>query len=254
MRTDKVDKSNKLLVDISNLDIGYNKQTILSDINLQIPQGECWAIIGPSGSGKTTLFKTITTLIKPLKGNLKLLNLDIDHKSNIDQLRGKIGYIPQNLGLISNLNVKENILAGAIGRLSIFQSIFGIFPEVEHINTLEIMEQLKIDHLANKDIRLISGGEKRRVAIARSLLHNPQLLVADELLSELDPLTVKLVMKQIKSLKNKSNTTIILIEHNIDIASKYADVIVVVNDGKIISKFPSNETSKINEIKELITL
>ena len=125
MRTDKVDKSNKLLVDISNLDIGYNKQTILSDINLQIPQGECWAIIGPSGSGKTTLFKTITTLIKPLKGNLKLLNLDIDHKSNIDQLRGKIGYIPQNLGLISNLNVKENILAGALGRLSIFQSIFG---------------------------------------------------------------------------------------------------------------------------------
>ena len=207
-----------------------------------------------SGSGKTTLFKTITTLIKPLKGNLKLLNLDIDHKSNIDQLRGKIGYIPQNLGLISNLNVKENILAGAIGRLSIFQSIFGIFPEVEHINTLEIMEQLKIDHLANKDIRLISGGEKRRVAIARSLLHNPQLLVADELLSELDPLTVKLVMNQIKSLKNQSNTTIILIEHNIDIASKYADVIVVVNDGKIISKFPSNETSKINEIKELITL
>ena len=92
MRTDKVDKSNKLSVDISNLDIGYNKQTILSDINLQIPQGECWAIIGPSGSGKTTLFKTITTLIKPLKGNLKL-NLDIDHKSNIDQLRGKIGYI-----------------------------------------------------------------------------------------------------------------------------------------------------------------
>ena len=254
MRTDKVDKSNKLSVDISNLDIGYNKQTILSDINLQIPQGECWAIIGPSGSGKTTLFKTITTLIKPLKGNLKLLNLDIDHKSNIDQLRGKIGYIPQNLGLISNLNVKENILAGAIGRLSIFQSIFGIFPEDEHINTLEIMEQLKIDHLANKDIRLISGGEKRRVAIARSLLHNPQLLVADELLSELDPLTVKLVMNQIKSLKNQSNTTIILIEHNIDIASKYADVIVVVNDGKIISKFPSNQTSKINEIKELITL
>ena len=115
------------------------------------------------------------------------------------------------------------------------------------------MEQLKIDHLANKDIRLISGGE-RRVAIARSLLHNPQLLVADELLSELDPLTVKLVMNQIKSLKNQSNTTIILIEHNIDIASKYADVIVVVNDGKIISKFPSNETFKINEIKELITL
>ena len=79
-------------------------------------------------------------------------------------------------------------------------------------------------------------------------------MVADELLSELDPLTVKLVMNQIKSLKNQSNTTIILIEHNIDIASKYADVIVVVNDGKIISKFPSNETSKINEIKELITL
>jgi ABC-type multidrug transport system ATPase subunit len=116
------------------------------------------------------------------------------------------------------------------------------------------MKQLKIDHLANKDIRLISGGEKRRVAIARSLLHNPPLLVADELLSELDPLTVKLVMNQVKSLQNKSNTTIILIEHNIEVAAKYADVIVVINEGKIISQFSSTDTTKMNEIKELITI
>ncbi|NDB30286.1 ATP-binding cassette domain-containing protein, partial [archaeon] len=159
-----------------------------------------------------------------------------------------------NLGLISNLNVKENILTGSLGRLSIFQSIFGIIPEDEIINTSKIMKQLKIDHLANKDIRLISGGEKRRVAIARSLLHNPQLLVADELLSELDPLTVKLVMNQVKSLQNESNTTIILIEHNIEVAAKYADVIVVINEGKIISQFSSTDTTKMNEIKELITL
>ncbi len=208
MELNKVEKPNKLIVDINNLNIGYNNQTILSNINLQIPQGQCWAIIGP----------------------------------------------PQNLGLISNLNVKENILTGSLGRLSIFQSIFGIIPEDEIINTSKIMKQLKIDHLANKDIRLISGGEKRRVAIARSLLHNPPLLVADELLSELDPLTVKLVMNQVKSLQNKSNTTIILIEHNIEVAAKYADVIVVINEGKIISQFSSTDTTKMNEIKELITL
>jgi phosphonate transport system ATP-binding protein len=254
MELNKVEKPNKLIVDINNLNIGYNNQTILSNINLQIPQGQCWAIIGPSGSGKTTLFKTINTLIKPLEGSLKLIDIPIDSKKNISRLKGKIGYIPQNLGLISNLNVKENILTGSLGRLSIFQSIFGIIPEDEIINTSKIMKQLKIDHLANKDIRLISGGEKRRVAIARSLLHNPPLLVADELLSELDPLTVKLVMNQVKSLQNESNTTIILIEHNIEVAAKYADVIVVINEGKIISQFSSTDTTKMNEIKELITL
>ncbi|MEC8705190.1 MAG: ATP-binding cassette domain-containing protein [Asgard group archaeon] len=254
MELNKVEKPNKLIVDINNLNIGYNNQTILSNINLQIQQGQCWAIIGPSGSGKTTLFKTINTLIKPLKGSLKLIDIPVDSKKNISRLKGKIGYIPQNLGLISNLNVKENILTGSLGRLSIFQSIFGIIPEDEIINTSKIMKQLKIDHLANKDIRLISGGEKRRVAIARSLLHNPPLLVADELLSELDPLTVKLVMNQVKSLQNKSNTTIILIEHNIEVAAKYADVIVVINEGKIISQFSSTDTTKMNEIKELITI
>ena len=80
MELNKVEKPNKLIVDINNLNIGYKNQTILSNINLQIPQGQCWAIIGPSGSGKTTLFKTINTLIKPLKGSLKLIDIPIDSK------------------------------------------------------------------------------------------------------------------------------------------------------------------------------
>ncbi len=80
MELNKVEKPNKLIVDINNLNIGYKNQTILSNINLQIPQGQCWAIIGPSGSGKTTLFKTINTLIKPLKGSLKLIDIPVDSK------------------------------------------------------------------------------------------------------------------------------------------------------------------------------
>ena len=100
--------------------------------------------------------------------------------------------------------------------------------------------------------------EARHKLSTAPLLHKSlpgsRLLVADELLSELDPLTVKLVMNQVKSLQNESNTTIILIEHNIEVAAKYADVIVVINEGKIISQFSSTDTTKMNEIKELITL
>ena len=197
------------VIHADGLEIGYSPDNVLAKIkNLKIKKGEIVSIIGESGIGKTTFLKSIAQLINPLSGNLKVFDNS--------QVRGRIGYIPQKLGLIKHETVFFNVLEGAICNESILRSISG-FHEEDVITKVE--ESIKLMNLADKideQIKRLSGGQQRRVAIARTIAQNPKLILADEFLSELDNKTVNSVWKTMHNYVEKENITLIVVEHNIE--------------------------------------
>ena len=197
------------VIHADGLEIGYSPDNVLAKIkNLKIKKGEIVSIIGESGIGKTTFLKSIAQLINPLSGNLKVFDNS--------QVRGRIGYIPQKLGLIKHETVFFNVLEGAICNEAILRSISG-FHEEEVITKVE--ESIKLMNLSDKideQIKRLSGGQQRRVAIARTIAQNPKLILADEFLSELDNKTVDSVWKTMLNYVEKENITLIVVEHNIE--------------------------------------
>jgi ABC-type Mn2+/Zn2+ transport system ATPase subunit len=220
------------LLQIENLTIGINKKIIAKNISLQVNEGQIIAVLGPNGVGKSTLIKTIASILKPISGKIK-------YKKNL-----KIAYIPQHLGLIKSKSVQQNILIGGLPELNFWQSLFSVYNPMQIEKALNIAKELKIDHLLNKKIFQISGGEKRRVAIARSLMLNPKLILADEILSDLDYSRAEQIIKMLKQLKN-NKTSVILIEHDLCLAKSISDKLYYMDNGQLQTNFQPKNLCKI---------
>ena len=197
------------VIEMANLKIGYSPDNILAKIkNLQVKQGEIISIIGESGIGKTTLLKNIANLVKPISGSLKVF----DNEQN----RGRIGYIPQKLGLVKHETVFFNVLEGAICNESILRSISGFHDGSVLTKVEKSIDLMNLSDKIDEPIKRLSGGQQRRVAIARTMAQEPKLILADEFLSELDNKTVDSVWKTMLDYVERENTTLIIVEHNIE--------------------------------------
>ena len=240
------------MIKIDTMCAGYPKHDVLCGLSIQVFAGEICVIIGPSGSGKSTLLKTLTGLLKPNKGSISILNRDISRKHNRKYIRKKIGYIPQNLGLVRSYSVKKNILLGSLANTSTLASLFGLFDTRAVETADELVEKLGLKHIADVPVTQLSGGEKRRVAIGRALFRSPEILIADEFLSELDVATCEQIMKLVIELKEVYQTTIILIEHNLERALKYADTIIILKEGKVRGSYKREEVT-LQLLKEFLS-
>ena len=202
------------VVSAVDLKVGYSSSLVLANIdNLQINKGEIISIIGESGIGKTTLLRNIAKLQKPLDGELLIFG------SSSYPARGNIGYIPQKLGLVKHETVYFNVLEGAICHESIFKSIFG-FHDQKVVDKVE--ESISLMNLLDKidaPIKHLSGGQQRRVAIARTMAQGAKLILADEFLSELDDKTANNVWNVMYDYVKANQITLIIVEHNIERAN-----------------------------------
>ena len=194
-----------------NLKIGYSPDSVLGEIdNLEIKQGDIVSIVGESGIGKTTFLRSIARLVNPISGTLKVF----DTKGAV--ARGIIGYIPQKLGLIKHETVYSNVLEGAICNESILRSISGFHEEKVIDKVKETIELMNLSDKIDEPIKRLSGGQQRRVAIARTIAQGPKLILADEFRSELDDKTVENVWKSMLDYVTNNNTTLVIVEHNIE--------------------------------------
>ena len=228
--------STKKIIQMNNIWTSYDsKNFVLEGINLSIDRGTNYAIIGQSGSGKSTLLKLMNGMMIPSKGTIK-----IDYVSpNMNDKKFKnmmhtIGYIPQNLGLVKNITVLENTLLGALPRLTKTQSLLKRFPEHEIQEAKRILNLVGLSGKENRKAYMLSGGEKRRVAIARALMQKPSILLADEIVSELDYVTAHEIMDLIADAQKRMNLTAIMVHHDMQLALEYANRVAVIKEGEKI--------------------
>jgi phosphonate transport system ATP-binding protein len=228
--------SAKKIIQMNDVWTSYDsKNFALTGVNLSIDRGTNYAIVGQSGSGKSTLLKLMNGMMTPSKGTIKMdyQTPDMNNKT-FKKMMHTIGYIPQSLGLVKNISVLDNILIGALPRLTTMQSILKQFPEHEIQEAKRILKLVGLSGKESRKAYMISGGEKRRVAIARALMQKPTILLADEIVSELDHVTAREIMDLILDAQKKMNLTAIMVHHDMKLALEYANRVAVMKDGEKI--------------------
>ena len=216
------------MIELKNISKDFGKQKILNDISLEIKKGEFVSIIGPSGAGKTTLLNIIGTIESFNNNNDSQLILNENeikafNDNQLSDFRNKnIGFIFQFHQLLPELNLEENIILPAL---------IGNIPKKSYSNKAkELAQLLGIEAILNKYPDSISGGERQRVAVARALINNPMILLADEPTGNLDSKNEQIIMNFFKKLNTEMGLTIILVTHNKDFA-KISDKIYTLKDG-----------------------
>jgi len=226
----------KTIVQMNDISASYDsKNYVLKDIRMSVDRGSNYAIVGQSGSGKSTLLRLINGMMNPSKGKI-MVDYQTPNTSDkkFKSLMHKIGYIPQNLGLIKNSTVLENILIGALPRVGGFNSFFKRFSDLEIDDAKKILKQVGLEGKAERKVYMLSGGEKRRVAIARALVQKPEIILADEIVSELDHVTAREIMDVLAEAQATMNLTAIMVHHDLQLALEYADRVAVIKEGEKI--------------------
>jgi len=226
----------KTIVQMNDISASYDsKNYVLKDIRMSVDRGSNYAIVGQSGSGKSTLLRLINGKKNPSKGKI-MVDYQTPNTSDktFKSLMHNIGYIPQNLGLIKNSTVLENILIGALPRVSGLNSFFKKFSDSEIDNAKKILKLVGLQGKAERKVYMLSGGEKRRVAIARALVQKPEIILADEIVSELDHVTAREIMDVLAEAQATMKLTAIMVHHDLQLALEYADRVAVIKEGEKI--------------------
>lgn len=233
----------RVVIELNNVWFSYDSRSpVLRGVSFEVGGGERISIMGPSGSGKTTLLKIIAGLLKPARGSVRVLDGN--------WRPGDIGYIPQDLGLVENLTVLQNVLLGAIPRVGRVDSVLGFFPRSIVDDAMEVLELVGIRELSNRKAWELSGGERQRVAIARAMLQRPKILLADEMVSDLDYIKAREIMRTLSDVSSRRGITLVMVHHDLDIVRYYSDTTLLMRDGVIVRRTRS-VTLNPSELREV---
>lgn len=238
MRDDKL--TTKL--EVINLKKNYGTKAVLKDISISLKKGEVVGLLGPNGAGKTTLFYTVVGLIKADSGKVILGNQDITYLPMYMRARMGIGYLPQESSIFRGMNVEQNILSV----LQIQEK-----DKKQQIKKMKaLLEEFSIEHIRKSQALALSGGERRRVEIARTLACNPSFILLDEPFAGIDPIAVNDIMMMVKHLKNRE-IGVLITDHNVRETLKIVDRAYIVYDGKILMSGTPNEIKNHKEVKRV---
>lgn len=237
------------MLKIENLTKVYpNGVHALKDISFEIPDGQFLVIIGLSGSGKSTLLRCLNRLVEPTSGRILWNGIDITSATDEDlrHIRRRIGMIFQHFNLVKRSKVITNVLAGRLGYTNPMWSFVNRFSGADRRLALEKLDRVGIRSKAYDRADALSGGQQQRVGIARALMQNPELMLADEPVASLDPATSHSVMKYLEALNKEDGITILCSLHFLSLARTYADRIIALKDG--ILEFDGSPAD-IDEVK-----
>jgi iron complex transport system ATP-binding protein len=229
-------------ISIQNIEFSYNGSPVLKDIGCNISKGDFVALVGPNGSGKSTLIKCITGILKPKKGAILISDLNINNLQ-VNELAQTLAYIPQNRNGQVPVSVFDTVLLGRKPYISWKPSKNDL--EI----TSQVINQLNINDIAQKDINKLSGGQQQMVYIARALAQQPEILLLDEPTANLDIRHTIEIMDLLKGLCSKGLTVVIAI-HDINLAMRYASHIMMLKEGEIFA-FGGNEIITEQYIEKL---
>lgn len=225
------------VLSIQNLDKSYvANQPVLKNISFDVPKEGLCAIIGPSGTGKSTLIRCINRLIEPSKGDILFHGKSLLKTSGsaLRYQRRRIGMVFQEYNLVERLSVVENVLCGRLGYLPRWRAWFKRYPKTDIAKAFDCLQQVGLADQALKRASELSGGQRQRVGIARAIMQDPDLLLADEPTSSLDPKTSVEIMQLIKSLCEERRLPVLLNIHDVELAKRFADRIIGLSGGQLI--------------------
>ena len=199
--------------------------TAVDHISFQVASGEIFGLLGPNGAGKSTLIRMLTTLIEPTSGTARVNDFDI--RENPNEVRKSIGVIPQASTSDLDLSLDENLM--------IFAKLYGVPREHRKQDVKELLDAVDLGAWADKPVKFLSGGMRRRLEIARGLVHKPRIFFLDEPTTGLDPVSRVAVWEMLMRLKHERELTILITTHYMDEADKLADRIAIVDHGKLVA-------------------
>ncbi len=214
------------MIKVENLIKTYKKRNVVNNVSLTISQGEIVGLLGPNGAGKTTTFYMISGLIFPDKGEVLLENSKINHLTIYERAKKGITYLPQEPSIFRKLSVKENIIA-------VLELIHDKTTDNLEEIANDVLNEYGISHIKDSKGYEISGGERRRVEIARALLLNPKFILLDEPFAGIDPIIVNDLQTIIKHLKDK-NIGVLISDHNVRETLKICDRAYILNEGEVL--------------------
>lgn len=212
----------------------YRKRKVVNEVNIEIKRGEVVGLLGSNGAGKTTTFYMIVGLIRPDKGHVFYENKEITHTPMYIRSRMGLGYLAQEPSIFRKLTVKENIL--------LILEALGKRPEEREETCQRMLKELEISHLADYKGYMLSGGERRRVEIARTLASSPSFILLDEPFTGVDPIAVYDIQEIINYLKGKG-LGILITDHNVRETMKITDRTYIMHDGKILASGHPSEVA-----------
>jgi len=228
------------VIEFNNVSLAYGNRLILDNINFKINEGQIFGMLGPNGVGKSTIFNLITGLISPQNGKIKIQGNDVtQYPIYLRSKKFKVGYVPQYGGYFNDLTLLDNLKA--ISEVVIENKNL----RNDRINYL--ISKFELDNLKEIKAKFLSGGQKKKLVIALSLMSEPKVLLLDECFAALDVLTIKMLQETIVNLQQESNITICICDHQARDLLACVDVAMILSNGKIVAQdTPSNLVKDIN--------
>ena len=228
------------VIEFKNVSLAYGNRLILDNVNFRINEGQIFGMLGPNGVGKSTIFNLITGLISPQNGKIKIQGNDVTrYPIYLRSKKFKVGYVPQYGGYFNDLTLLDNLKA-----------ISEIVIENKNLRNDKInylICKFELDNLKDIKAKFLSGGQKKKLVIALSLMSEPKVLLLDECFAALDILTIKMLQETIVNLQQESNITICICDHQARDLLACVDVAMILSNGKIVAQdTPSNLVKDIN--------
>lgn len=212
-------------VEVENLTKCFGDFCAVNGLSFSVAHGEVFGLLGPNGAGKSTLIRMLTTLVPPTSGTARIKGFDIIRSAN--QVRQSIGVIPQAMTSDMDLSAEEN--------MTIFAKLYGIPREKRRRTIQDLLTAVDLTQWADKPVKMFSGGMRRRLEIARGLVHEPKIFFLDEPTTGLDPVSRVAVWEMLSKLKTERDLTILMTTHYMDEADKLCDRIAIVDHGKLVA-------------------
>ena len=222
------------MLEVRNLTKIYEGGVLaLDNVSFSVEQGEFLAVIGLSGSGKSTLLRCINRLVEPTEGQILWNGVDITEASQDEllRIRRKIGMVFQHFNLVTRSKVLTNVLAGRLGYVNSAMSLAHRFPKSDIDMAFKQMERVGITDQAHKRADELSGGQQQRVGIARAMVQEPEMILADEPVASLDPVLAHSIMQHLEQINKEDGATVLCSLHFLDLVHEYANRAIALNDG-----------------------
>ena len=233
-------KNTNSIIEFENISLSYGNRLILDNLNFKINEGQIFGMLGPNGVGKSTIFNLITGLISPNNGKIKITGKDVtNYPVYLRTKKFKVGYVPQYGGFFNDLTLHDNLKA--ISEIVIENKN----SRLERINYL--ISKFELDNLKDIKAKFLSGGQKKKLVIALSLLSEPKVLLLDECFAALDVLTIKMLQEIIVNLQSENRITICVCDHQARDLLACVDMAMILSNGKIVAQdTPSNLVNNTN--------